>query len=123
MKDADQFDYLVTYHRLNDEARAKFDEKKAQDFFFDTEGLPYGYHNFLYGWIDTANDNWPPLLAREFAPVLFKIVEDINSTKAYNFFTEALNKRLNVDGKDISEIAELAAERSMSIEDVMAMPE
>ena len=29
MKDANQFDYLVTYHRLNDEARAKFDEKKA----------------------------------------------------------------------------------------------
>ena len=34
--------------------RKKFNELAAIDFFFKTEGLPYGYHNFLYGWIDTA---------------------------------------------------------------------
>jgi len=34
-----------------------------------------------------------------------------------------LNKRLGVEGKTISEIAEIAAGRSMSVEDVMAMVE
>lgn len=120
---AENADFHVTYHRLSDDARAKFDEKKAQDFFFDTEGLPYGYHNFLYGWVDTPNDDWPPLLAREFVPILFKIVEDISPSLAYNFFSEALNKRLGVDGKNISEIAEIAAGQNMSVSDVMAMVE
>ena len=123
IKQAEDADFNVVLAKLSPEARAKFDEKKANDFFFQTEGLPYGYHNFLYGWIDSANDNWPPLLAREFVPVMFKIVEDIKPTLAYNFFTEALNKRLGVDGKTISEIAELAAGKSMGISDVMAMPE
>jgi len=54
---------------------------------------------------------------------MFKLVEDIKPTLAYNFFSEALNKRLGVDGKNISELAMLAAEQNMSIEDVMAMTE
>ena len=81
------------------------------DFFNDTLGLPYGFHNFLYGWVDTANDNWPPLLAKEIVPVAFKIYEDIDPTAAYNFFTEALNIRLGVENYNITEIADLAASK------------
>jgi len=103
--------------------REKFDEKAANDFFFATEGLPYGYHNFLYGWVDTANDNWPPLLPQEIVPVAFKLFEDLAPQKAQIFFTDALNKRLGVEGKNISEIAEIAAGRDMSVQDVMAMVE
>lgn len=65
------------------------------------EGLPYGYHNFLYGWIDTPSNNWPPLLADEFAPVLFSLVEHIKPHTAYIFFTSALNKRLGVENYTI----------------------
>ena len=108
---------------LSAEKREQFDEKSAQDFFFKTEGLPYGYHNFLYGWVDTANDNWPPLLPKELVPVAFKLVEDIEPKKADIFFTQALNKRLGTVGKKISEIAEIAAGKDMSVEDVMAMVE
>lgn len=108
---------------MSDEARANFDEKKANDFFYDTVGLPYGYHNFLYGWVDTANDNWPPLLAKEFVPVMFKLIEDIQPTLAYNFFTEALNMRLGTQNLTISEVAEAAADQKMSVEDLMAVPE
>ena len=56
-------------------------------------------------------------------PILWKIVEDMDPKLAYNMFTEALNKRLNVEDKNISEIAELAAQRNMSVLDVMAIPE
>ena len=108
---------------LKPEVRANFDEKAANDFFFQTEGLPYGYHNFLYGWVDTANDNWAPMLPKEIVPVAFKLYEDFAPKAAYNFFTEALNKRLGVEGKTISEIAEIAAEQGMSVEDVMALVE
>ena len=88
-----------------------------------TEGLPYGYHNFLYGWIDTASDNWPPILPNEGVPIVFSVLEQIMPETAYIFFTEALNKRLDVEDKNISEIAMIAAERGMSVQDVMAMVE
>ena len=77
----------------------------------------------MYGWVDSAYDNWPPLIAREFAPILWKLVEDIDEKLAYNMFSEALNKRLGVDGKNISDLAMLAAEKNMSLSEVMAMPE
>ena len=54
---------------------------------------------------------------------MFSIVEKIAPTTAYNFFTEALNKRLGVDGKNIGEIAQIAAGKQMSVSDVMAMVE
>merc|ERR1719223_1146471 len=123
IKYAENADFHVSWHPLSPASREIFDEKAANDFFFDTEGLPYGYHNFLYGWVDTANDDWPPLLAKEWVPVMFKLIEEIKPTLAYNFFSEALNKRLGVDGKNISEIAEIAAGKNMSVEDVMAMTE
>ena len=54
---------------------------------------------------------------------MFKIVEEISPKLASTIFSAALNMRLGTEGKTISEIAELAAEQSMSIEDVMAIPE
>ena len=123
IKQAKNADFHVTHHRLSAEARANFDEDKARAFFFDTEGLPYGYHNFLYGWVDTANDDWPPLLPREFVPVMFQLVEDIKPTLAQNFYSSALNFRLGTEGLNISEIAGEAAKRGMSVSDVMAMTE
>ena len=88
-----------------------------------TEGLPYGYHNFLYGWVDTPKDNWPPMIPDAGVPIVFSILEKVLPSTAYIFFTEALNKRLGVRDKNIAEIAEVAAEREMSVEDVMAMVE
>ena len=55
--------------------------------------------------------------------IMWKLVEDVKPDLAYNMFTQALNKRLNVEDKDISEIAKLAAEQKMSVLDVMGMPE
>jgi hypothetical protein len=123
LEQAENADYNVAHLPLRDEYRQKFDVQNAIDFFLTVEGLPYGYHNFLYGWLDTAHNNWPPLLADEFIPVMFSIVEKIAPKVAYNFFTEALNKRLGVDGKNIAEIAALAASKNMEIEDVIAMVE
>jgi len=37
---------------LSDEQRAKFDVQKSREFFKKVEGMPYGYHNFIFGVID-----------------------------------------------------------------------
>ena len=85
--------------------------------------MPYGFHNFIYGWIDTAEDNWPPLLPKQIVPVGFELYSHINPTEADIMFTQGLNKRLGVEGKSIPEIAALAAEKNMSVDDVMALKE
>ena len=65
----------------------KFDEKKANEWFFQTEGLPYGYHNFIYGWMDTTRDNLPRDLPNELAPIVFSMLEYIDKSVTDTFFT------------------------------------
>lgn len=67
-------DYHVAHLALTQEASARFNEKAAQDFFFRTEGLPYGFHNFLFGWIDT--ENIAPLLPDGGVTQVFSIFEN-----------------------------------------------
>jgi hypothetical protein len=105
---------------LSAETRAKFNEDAARQFFLEAEGLPYGYHNFLYGWIDTPYDNWPPLLPRGFVPIVFSVLEKVVPSTVDIFFSQAINKRLGTKGLLISEQAALAAKSNKSIEDVMA---
>lgn len=61
---------------LSPASRAIFNETAAQEFYWSTAGLPYGYHNFLFGWIDTPTDNWPPILPKGFIGILFSVIED-----------------------------------------------
>jgi hypothetical protein len=65
----------VAHLSLTEEARAKFNETAAQEFFFSTEGLPYGFHNFLFGWIDT--ENIAPLLPDGGITQVFSIFETL----------------------------------------------
>ena len=53
IKMARDADYHVAHLSLTQSARSRFNETAAKEFFFRTEGLPYGFHNFLYGWIDS----------------------------------------------------------------------
>lgn len=108
---------------LSDESRTKFDTDKARAWFEQAEGLPYGYHNFLYGWVDTPEQNWPPLLAPHMIPVLFSALEHIIPSTVDIFFAQALNKRLGTTGLKVPQLAAAAAEKNMSLEDVMAQVE
>lgn len=116
-------DFHVTHMPLSPEARAKFNETAAQEFFYQTEGLPYGYHNFLFGWIDTAENNWPPLLPPAFVPIVFSILEDFIPNTTDIFITQALNMRLGTSGLNLKQVAGEAARRNKTIEDLMAMVE
>ena len=116
-------DFHVVHMPLNAEARAKFNETAAREFFAQTEGLPYGYHNFLFGWIDTPVDNWPPLLPSGFIPIVFSVLESFTPSTVDIFLNQALNKRLNTTGLNLKEIAAEAALRNLTIEDLMAMVE
>lgn len=110
---------------LSEEMRAKYNDTSAIEFFNKVQGLPYGYHNFLYGWIDTPEDNFPEILPKDLVPIAFTILEKIDKNLTDLFFTQSLNKKLGTEGLDISGIAGEASKRSppMNVSDVMAMTE
>lgn len=108
---------------LRDDLHKKFNETAAYEWFQSVEGLPYGYHNFLFSWIDTPKDNLPPLLPWELLPVAFDIVEKIAPKVASSFIGEALNFRLGTKGLNMAQIAAEASKQGLSLTELMALPE
>jgi len=123
IQNAKNADFHVSHLPLNADARARFNEQAAQDFFFQTEGLPYGYHNFLFGWIDTPEQNWPPLLPQQLVPIVFSLFDRFDHYGCDIFFDQAMNFRLGTNGLDVEQLAAASAERSLGLDAVMAMVE
>mmetsp|Transcript_16656 Transcript_16656/g.11804 ORF Transcript_16656/g.11804 Transcript_16656/m.11804 type:complete len:315 (-) Transcript_16656:50-994(-) len=123
MEQAEHASYYVSHLPLNEESRAKFDEEAAREFFNGAEGLPYGYHNFIYGWVDTPRDNLPPGLAPELVPLAFAFLETFDRATTDKIMTEGLNMRFGTHNLTIPEITQVAAEQDMSLLDAFAMIE
>jgi len=123
MQWAEECDFHVVYMPLSEKMRAAYNETSATEFFNKVQGLPYGYHNFLYGWVDTPNNNWPRLLPSNLIPIAFSMIEKFDKNLTDTFFSQSLNKKLNTSGLNISEIADKALEKNMTVNDVMAIVE
>jgi len=123
MQWAEECDFHVVYMPLSEKMRATYNETSATEFFNKVQGLPYGYHNFLYGWVDTPNNNWPRLLPSNLIPIAFSMIEKFDKNLTDTFFSQSLNKKLNTSGLNISEIADKALEKNMTVNDVMAIVE
>jgi len=107
---------------LSEESRKKFDVKKAETFFKSMEGYPYGYHNFLMGWIDTPKQNLPSLLDADFVLAMFSYLERLYEYPINRILTQALNKRLGTENRKLVEIAYIMAQKGMTPGDLMAIP-
>jgi hypothetical protein len=123
VKWAHDADFNVVWLPLRPEISAQFNETAAYEWFQSVEGMPYGYHNFLWGWIDTVNASYPPLLDPEFIGPLFEIVEKLQPFAAWEVFTLAMNMRLGTDNLTVAEIAEAAYQRNLTYPDLFAMVE
>jgi len=117
-------DCLVTWLPLKEEYRQKFNATAAWDWFVNgIEGLPYGHHNFIYGWIDTAEHSFPPLLRPELLAPAMSVIEKANPTAADAIYTAGLNMRLGTHNLSIPEIAEILIQKNMTFQELVAVPE
>ena len=115
--------FHVTWLPLKKEYRDQFDMNGAFEWFKTVNNTPYGYHNFMFGWIDTLDTSYPPLLSSELLAPAFALVEYLSPSSAELVFTLALNKRLGTENLTVSEISEVIYERNMTWAELYAIVE
>eukprot|EP00494_Astrolonche_serrata_P030082 UN30349 len=107
--------YNLVHIPLKDSVRAAFNVDDALKFFKSVEGVMYGYHNLLMGWLDTKTDNFPCLppdfdycLSPELVEVLFPIV--VNLVPATGIvWVEAMNQRTKTQNLKLSDVYYIGA--------------
>lgn len=120
---ADNCDFHVAVLPLRQEYRDKFNLTAAQEWFKYMEGYPYGYHNFLFSWIDTPDQNFPHLLAPDLFPIVVEMADHLAHPVINSFFIEAMNQRLGTSGLSFDEVLVESEHRNMTLQQLMAMPE
>jgi len=131
VKQAMQADFHVVHVPLSEAARANFNEEAALDFFRSTEGLEYGYHVMLWGWLDTISQNFPCLppdyssncLQWELVESLFALIDKSIPQLANLFWNQAWNHRLGTSGLTTAELFQEAGKRNMKSIEIPIIPE
>ena len=117
-------DYNAVLLPLKEEYRQKLDVEKANLWFEnEIEGLPYGYHNFIFTWIDTTSKNFPFVTSHEFVELVFSLVSKIYPKASDLIITEALNLRLGTKDLTFQQAIAEAARRKKTLEELVAEPE
>jgi hypothetical protein len=121
---ADAAGLSIAWLPLAPELSAAFNETAAIAFLDSVYGLPYGFHNFIFGWIDTANSNFPLPLTLPLAEVLAPIFDKVSRNFSKSFITEGLSIRLGLSlNSTIDQINAYTLAHNMSYADVVPMPE
>ena len=124
IKWAHNADFNVALLPLREEYRNKLDVDKANAWFEnEVEGLPYGYHNFIFTWIDTASKNFPFVTTHDFIDLVFSTISKIYPKWSDLLITEALNLRLGKKDLTYQQAVAEAARRGKTLEELVAEPE
>lgn len=115
--------YNVIVVPLKANLRARFDEKAVYEEFKAYEGLPYGFHNFISGWIDTARNNFPDKISAEFIELALKMIEDYMPDSFKSLVGEGTNKRLGVIDFNLQQLSVEAAKQGLTLTEALAQPE
>ena len=117
-------DFNVVLLPLKEEYRKKLDVQKANDWFDnEVEGLPYGYHNFIFSWIDTPDKNFPYSTSSELLEFIFSLVSKVYPAISDLMVTEALNMRVGKKGLTFQQMIAEAARQGKTLEQLAAEPE
>jgi len=112
--------FQVVHAPLNAKMAAAFDETKANAWFKTVEGYNYGYHNMLWGWIDTVNDNYPCVapnytqcLSWDTVVVLFGLLDKVAPAASDLILNQAWNIRLGSHGLRMADLLMLADQKKI----------
>lgn len=120
MTQAQKIGFNVSHMPLRPDIAEKFDEVAVWKWFDTVKGMPYGYRNFLFSWIDTQYENAPPLLDLDFAWLAFTLLSKVDKEIGNLMVGEAMNKRLGTTGLDLVDINIEAAKQGKNIRSLMA---
>lgn len=115
--------YIVEYLPLSDEQLQFFDEKKAVKWFKKVEGMPYGYNNYLFCWLDTLEDNYPNPLSSYFMEIGIAHVGTKFPNIANKMWNKALCKRLNINLNSTVDIIENTYKQNINFSKLLTIPE
>lgn len=98
IENAKKADYDVVVIRLKQEYSTLLDKNidLITNWWDKNKGTPYGFNNFIWGWIDSKNRNFPnPMSSELFSNVVsFMYRHNIAKQELDSFIMEPLNKRL-----------------------------
>jgi hypothetical protein len=123
IKWAEYADFNVSLIPLKEELRSKYDEKKAWEEFDRLEGLPYGYSNFLFGYIDTKDSNLPDVFDIIFISLVLEVLEKVIPEGVDRVFLQGLNMRLGTKDLNVNGIWQEIYKRQITLPDLMAVVE
>eukprot|EP01102_Stenamoeba_stenopodia_P022692 TRINITY_DN9549_c0_g1_i4.p1 TRINITY_DN9549_c0_g1~~TRINITY_DN9549_c0_g1_i4.p1 ORF type:complete len:568 (+),score=96.16 TRINITY_DN9549_c0_g1_i4:72-1775(+) len=125
-------DYQVVHLPLSPQYQAIFNETSAIAWVNEVLGMPYGFHNMLFCWIDTVSNNFPclppdfssqclhPYVVQGLAGLFDRFVPEI----ANSMWNQALNMRLNTKGLGTADAVYVANTHfNMSWSDLLNVPE
>ncbi|KAI4388353.1 hypothetical protein MLD38_000687 [Melastoma candidum] len=92
---------------LHPDIRAKFNETAAWEYARSMDGMPYGYHNMIFSWIDTIDGNYPP-------PLDAHLVASVMTV---------WNQRLGTEGLELPDILVEVDKRGSSFAELLTNPE
>ncbi|KAG9454081.1 hypothetical protein H6P81_006985 [Aristolochia fimbriata] len=108
---------------MHPDIRAKFNESAAWEYAKSMAGKPYGYHNMIFSWIDTLNNNYPPPLDAHLVASVMTMWNHIQPDYAANMWNEALNKRLGTQDLDLPQILVETEKRGIPFDRLLTIPE
>lgn len=123
IKWANKYNFCVVLLPLQEKYRLEFNESAAIEYIRSVEGVPYGWHSFMYGWLDTPHANTAPPMDMEQLLLSFYVMEQLDYNKSRILLGNGLNKRLGTEGLDIMELIKVAKGRGKTIYEVIAEPE
>jgi hypothetical protein len=113
----------VAVLKLRPEIRAKYNGTASLEFFNSVQGTPYGYHNFIFGWIDTVAGNYPPPLDGNVLLYVTILFQEIDKFYCDSVILMGLNKRLGTEDLDIYGIMAIIQQRNITFRELLTVPE
>jgi len=113
----------VSLLKLSPSARSRYNATAAMEWFRKVEGLPFGYQNFIFGWIDTIKDNYPPPMNAEIILYVVILMQYIDFDSCNNIILLGLNKRLGTEKLGIYEILDVLRAKKLTFEELLTISE